>query len=403
MADSLATVTDDGVLLASNHHGHPNEPHLLRWRPAADGAHAVLLSRPWWGEGADAGANEHGVAITAQPVATRRAGARPEGALPGGELARRALERSLDRREAVEVLTRLLEEHGQDAPPEDRAGRAARDTSFLVADPRGVTLLETAGRQWATEEVVGSRSVSAGLTIEDFAARFAARGRGRTWRVAERRARTGAAAAAAAGPADLFAALRGHGSARPPDLPRFRRRTGALRGACAHAGGLVTTAQTTASWVSDLRPGRPRQQGATAESGTHWVTGTAAPCTSIFWPAAVGVPAPVDRSASVGPREDPASLWWRHERVHRAALCDADRTLDPLATGRDVLETLWLAGPPRSADALEAAEDWRGAALDGLRALEPADTRPVRVAVQWRRWNARAGLPAWAGLASEGS
>ncbi len=417
MADTLAAVTDDGVLLATNSHRPPNEPQLLRWHAAAEHAagaevvatggtripqarrtHAVLLSQVWWAWGAEAGANEHGVAIAAQPVLTR-GGSRPEGALPGPDLLRAALERAADRRVAVEVVVSLLEAHGQDAAGRDAS---ARDSSFLVADPGGATLLETAGREWASEEVEGSRSVSAALTIEGFADRHADRLRGRFWAAAGRQARTRAAAEAARTPGDLLGALRDHGSDRVPDLPRYRRAAGAMGGACVHAGGLLGSTQTTASWLSDLRPGRPAQAGAAAEIGTHWVTGTAAPCTGVFWPASVGTPVDLDRGAGP-PREadDPAYLWWRHERVHRAALRSADRTLDPLATGRDALEELWLADPPASVDALGAAEAWRAAALEGLRALEPADTRPLRVAGQWRRWGSRAGLPGWAGLARE--
>ncbi len=415
MADTLAAVTDDGVLLATNSHRRPNEPQLLRWQGAADHeadaevattggtripqarrTHAVLLSQVWWAWGAEAGANEHGVAMAAQPVLTR-GGSRPDGAMPGSDLLRLALERAADRREAVEAVVGLLEAHGQDAADGPRGRRGPRDTSFVVADRSGVTLLETAGSEWATEEVAGARSVSAALTIEGFADRHADRLRGRLWATADRRARTQAAAASARGPAALMGALRDHGSDRPPDLPRYRRATGAVGGSCAHAGGMLASTQTTASWLSDLRATRPRQAGTTDEAGTHWVTGTAAPCTSVFWPAAVGVPVELDAGSSP-PREfdDPARLWWRHERLHRAALRDADRALMPLAIGRDALEELWLADPPASIEALGTADDWRAAALEGLRALEPADTRPLRVAVQWRRWGARAGPPGWA-------
>ena len=59
--------------------------------------------------------------------------------------------------------------------------------------------------------------------------------------------------------------------------------------------------QATASWVAELRPG----------SAAHWVTATAAPCTSLYKP--VQVTSPLDLGPEPSERYDPAALWWRHE------------------------------------------------------------------------------------------
>lgn len=73
--------------------------------------------------------------------------------------------------------------------------------------------------------------------------------RSRLLSCALRRARTEAAASSAAGVADLFAALRDHGT---DPSPQWSRSSGALGAPCVHAGGRITSTQSTASWVADL-------------------------------------------------------------------------------------------------------------------------------------------------------
>ena len=63
--------------------------------------------------------------------------------------------------------------------------------------------------------------------------------------------------------------------------------------------------------VSHLDPQHP----------VHFLTGTAAPCTSIFKPAWVDLELP-DVGPASGAAYDEASLWWRHEALHRATLRD---------------------------------------------------------------------------------
>jgi secernin len=78
---------------------------------------------------------------------------------------------------------------------------------------------------------------------------------------------------------------------------------------CAHAGAEDRPGQTVGSMVSGLR----------RTDAIHWVTGTAAPCTSIFKPVLMNVPLPAH-----GPRPtdhfEARSLWWRHEQLHRTVL-----------------------------------------------------------------------------------
>ncbi|MFN8195201.1 MAG: carcinine hydrolase/isopenicillin-N N-acyltransferase family protein [Nocardioidaceae bacterium] len=401
MCDTFVSLTDDGVLLAKNSDRDPNEAQTLHWSPAADHApgavvdatwsvidqaphtHAVVLSRPWWMWGAEMGANEHGLVIGNEAVFTRRTGRSPRTGteLLGMDLLRLALERAADRHEAVEVLVGLLERHGQGGSCSHEHPRFTYDSSFLLADPAGAVVLETAGRRWAAEEVRGpGRAISNGLTIPAFAERFADPLRGRVARCAVRRERTTAVAGRARDVADMIAGLRDHGSADgAADVPRWSAVNGALGAPCAHAGGLVTSTQSTASWVADLRGPQ-----------VHWVTGTSAPCTSLFRPVAVDRPLPEDR---VGNHFDDGSAWWRHELVHRVALRDHPAALELFRDERDAVEREWLADPPEPGLAQaesERLDRWWAGLVAGA---DLADTRPAWLRRLWSRWDRAAGLP----------
>ncbi len=398
MCDTMVRVGHDGVLLAKNSDRDVNEAQVLTWSGAAEhpaGArvqctwrdvaqvrrtHAVVLSRPWWMWGAEMGGNELGVVIGNEAVFTRNTGDDGTGELLGMDLLRLALERSRDRHEAVHTLVTMLERHGQGGSCSREHPRFSYDNSFIVADPAGAVVVETAGRHWATEEVGAARSVSNGLTIPGFAERYADPVRGRVAQCATRRARTEAAAAVAATPFDLMRALRDHGAPEPV----YRPTNGALSAPCAHAGGLLTSTQTTGSWVADLRAGAP-------DGGRHWVTATAAPCTSLFKP--VTVLDPVDVGAAAGQYDD-SSLWWRHERLHRMVVRDQARLLETYRDQRDALERGWLADPPSGplafAEGERALHEWEdrvSAALGG------ADRRPSWVRCQWRSWDRAARMP----------
>ena len=393
MCDTLVTVTADGLLFAKNSDRDPNEAQVLDWLPAADHpagssvactwitvpqvarTHAVLLSRPWWMWGAEMGANEHGVVIGNEAVFTRAGAGRP--ALLGMDLLRLALERATTADEAAGVLVDLLERHGQGGPCSHERPDFTYDNSFLVADPAGAVVVETAGREWDTEAVRGpGRAISNGLSIPRFAR--ARRRRARTWvaGAARRRAVTEPLARAATGPLDLMAALRYHG---PGGSPRWSRVHGGLTAPCVHAGGRLASSQTTASWVADLRGG-----------ARHWATGTAAPCTSLFKPVEVG--APVDLGPAPTNRFDPSTAWWRHELLHRTVLAAYDVRLARFRDERDEVETAWAADPPEPAAAFAGAADVERRWLADVATRTGRDTRPTWVRRRWDEADRDAGF-----------
>lgn len=399
VCDTLVSLTPDGVLFGKNSDRDPNEAQLLRWHPATDHGtapddvactwisipqlehtHAVLLSQPWWMWGAEMGANEHGVVIGNEAVFTNQPLGEP--ALLGMDLLRLALERGADADEAVGVIVELLERHGQGGPCSHERPGFSYHNSFLVADASGAIVLETAGSSWAVERVTGrGRSISNGLTIAGFAEKFTSTTAARNASCTSRRARTQRAADEAVDVADMFAALRDHGAG--PSLI-WSPTDGAMGAPCVHAGGSVSSSQTTASWVSDLRGDLQ-----------HWVTATSAPCTSTFHP--VRVDQPVEQLATFGP--DPTNRyaadvrWWIHELLHRRVLLDLDASITGFSASRDALEREWIDSPPDSATAFAASAEAERKWLAHLVAADFADVRPIWLRDIWQELDEAAGLP----------
>jgi secernin len=406
MCDTFVRVEPDRVLFAKNSDRDPNEAQGLDWLPAADhppGAtvrtthlgipqvahtHAVLLSRPFWLWGAEMGANEHGVVIGNEAVFTRQPYAST--GLTGMDLLRLALERASSATAAVEVIVELLRAHGQGGGCGHEDPAFTYHNSFLVADPRHAIVLETAGSHHAIEVVGdGARAISNGLTIPGFADRHADRLRTRVSACRVRRARTEAQAGVADGPAAMMRALRDHGEGERGG-PSYRVANGGMAAPCMHAGGLVTASQTTASWVSEL----------TTDGARHWATGTAAPCTGLFKPVAVDLP--VDLGPALTDRYDERTVWWRHERLHRAALRDPARLLPRFVAERDAVERRWFADPPDPAAAFAAADELTAAWLERVTAVPSTDLRPAYVRRYWRVRDARAELPTVAAVTAGG-
>ena len=399
MCDTAVVVGPDRVLFAKNSDRDPNEAQLLDWQPRAEHAadarlrctwieipqaretHAVLLSRPFWMWGAEIGANEHGVVIGNEAVFTRHAV--PEVGLTGMDLLRLALERAASAAEAVDVIVSLAAEHGQGGGcgHEDRGFRY--HSSYLIADPGGAYVLETAGAEHATERVAeGARTISNGLTIAGFASRHGDRLKTRGASAARRRSRTTELASVARDGADMMALLADHGGREP----RYARLNGAMGSPCVHAGGGVVNSQTTASWVSELG----------ADGVRHWATGTAAPCTGLFKPIAVSEP--LDLGPEPSDTADPDTLWWAHERIHRSVLGDPARLRALLEPERSRLQRRFLEPGADPAAAFAAEAEARAIWLGRLAAEAVRDRRPGRVGRYWEERNRAAafgpGLPA---------
>jgi secernin len=269
-----------------------------------EGASALVGSRPTWCWGIEHGVNEHRVAIGNERVYTHDDPLAAAPGLTGMDLVRLGLERAHNADEAVEVMTRLLERHGQGGPC-----RADSDesyfSSFLIADPSGAWVLETSGRSWAAARRDDGAAISNGLTLGDdwttASVDVPAGSRFDTRRDAEhptgpadrRRAVTVACVAtgaAALEPADLVSTLRDHGAApwgHPGRLDAVAPPSGGegddAWSVCLHLPdhGLATTASLVAELPDD--PGTPLRAWAALGS----------PCASIYVPLAPPASAPV--------------------------------------------------------------------------------------------------------------
>lgn len=399
MCDTVVVLADDAVRFAKNSDRDPNEAQLIDWRPRGvhqagsplrctwidipqvAETHAVLLGRPFWMWGAEMGANEHGVVIGNEAVWTDQPMA--DVGLTGMDLLRLALERSANRHDAVGVIVELLERHGQGGGCGLERPGFTYHNSFLVADPGGATVLETAGALWATEDVAAgtTRSISNELTIHEFAAAHSDRTRSKVSCAATRRSATEAAASGAVGIGELAAVLRLHAGGTA--MPRWTLIGGAMSSPCMHAGGVIASSQTTNSWLSELGGGSAR----------HWMTGTAAPCTGLFKP--VELDGPVDIGAAPTDRSDAqsadASLWWRHEVLHRRVMTDPAALLARYRDERDRLERANLAGELGSAEAFAVADDALERWTRDVRDAGRHDRRPPAIRRYWNVRNRRAG------------
>ncbi|XP_059812374.1 secernin-2-like [Hypanus sabinus] len=127
--------------------------------------HAVILSRPAWLWGAEMGANEHGVCIGNEAVWTKEP-IREEEALLGMDLVRLGLERSTTAKEALHVITSLVERHGQGGNCKESLEAFSYYNTFLLVDRREAWVLETSGRYWAAQQITeGAKNISNQLTI----------------------------------------------------------------------------------------------------------------------------------------------------------------------------------------------------------------------------------------------
>jgi secernin len=405
MCDTQVLIADGAVWFAKNSDREPSEPQSVVRHAAVSGdtatklrvshieidqvpaRRATILSQPAWCWGAEMGLNDAGVAIGNEAIFSRRATLQP--GLLGMDLVRLGLERAGRAAEAVQVMTALLERHGQGGPAGYKDRSFCYDSSFIVADPREAWVLETAGRDWAARRIEHRGAISNALTIRsdydqssaavaaaqlDFARTFDTRLMPHFARARARR----------------DCALRGLDQS---SLPAFSRMAAQLRthakgnedpaagsnaDICMHAAGFIRRHQTTGSMIARLA----------ADGADALFTGTSAPCLSIFRPVRF------DGDWTVltpeGERID-APLWRRHEWLHRRALADAGLR-ERLRSTRDVIEpqifaliALGDAQGAHRADRLAAS--WHKVLWESLSGL-----KPPRLSRHWRRVTAEDGL-----------
>ena len=374
---ALSTATKDGsVIFGKNSDRHPNEAHELVLIPRAkhpEGAqvkctyinlpqvsetNAVLLSKPFWIWGAEMGANEHGVVIGNEAVFTKVPYDKDPG-LIGMDFIRLALERASTAGEALDVMIALLESFGQGGNS-TIFGKFFYHNSFLIADPSEAWVFETAGKHWAAEKVRDIRSISNMISIEstwdrasdELVSHAVSKGWCKSpddfnfsacysdliytkFGAGEYRAcRTAELLQTNIGEIDLNFAmdlLRDHW---PEADGQWQPGQGVIGAeVCMHASfGPVRGSQATGSMVSHLMPGQH----------THCLTGTSAHCTSVIKPVWIDSGLP-DLGSPPTETYDEATLWWRHENLHREVLRDYATRITVIEAEQNSLETKFLA------------------------------------------------------------
>ncbi len=171
------------TLFAKNSDRPPGEPQVVEWHgprsetvtnttylsiPGHDGpTYGVLGSRPTWMWGMEHGVNVAGVAAGNETIFTTLDPRSFPPALVGMDLVRLALERAGSAADAVNVITTLLDRHGQGGSGHRDAERPYW-SSFLVADAREGFVIETSGTTWMAEPVGQTRAISNRTTIAAF-------------------------------------------------------------------------------------------------------------------------------------------------------------------------------------------------------------------------------------------
>ncbi|MFY9609662.1 MAG: C69 family dipeptidase [Blastocatellia bacterium] len=414
MCDTLVAVppntADGAVWFAKNSDREPGEAQLIEHLPRksygsptnlrctylemaqAGETFEVLISRPFWMWGAEMGVNEHGLAIGNEAVFTRVTC--DKSGLTGMDLLRLALERTASARDALDLITGLIKEHGQGGSCGYRNKGFRYHNSYIIADPSEAWVLETAGPHWAAQRVRGVRTISNVLSIgkdfdllSDEAYSFA---RSKNWCRSTTdfdfarcfadsfyTAMSGGATRAACTSTrlhardgslareDFFGALRDHAGVDPSSGWRMKM-------PCAHASWwpMRHAGQTTASMVARL----------TGNGSLHWMTGTSSPCLSVFKPVRLG-----GEIFSSGPEPqaayDSQSLFWRHEMLHRSVLADYKRRKAVFDKDRRALESKILeAADGLSGDFQSYWEEHRAIIPEWSARVEES-SRPVKTSI----------------------
>jgi secernin len=363
MCDTLVAVgnsSEDGsVIIAKNSDRDPNECQIIRYFPRikhpprttvcctyveipqVTETNEVVLSCPYWIWGAEMGANEHGVAIGNEAAWSKEPYAKT--GLLGMDLLRLALERGDTAKQALNIITSLLDKFGQGGSSSETSQTLYHNT-YIIADPREAWVLETADRHWVAERVRDVRSISNGYTIGsqwDLASpKLVSHAIEKGWckskeefnvtkcysdqamrpatACEERSKRTLTLLKEAKGSINantMMKILRDHGE--KPGL--WAPHKAVMGNVCMHASSSVFSL-SAGSYVGHL----------TEKLATHWLTGTSNPCISVFVPTYLSGAGPSDLFSKGAGTYDDSSPWWRHEKLSRIVQPDFASRAQPV-------------------------------------------------------------------------
>lgn len=315
-------------------------------------------SRPWWCHGYEHGFNEHQVVIGNEGLASKFESA-PEARLIGMEIVRLGLERGRTAREAVDHMTGLISQFGQGKFDND-AGVRTYDNGYIVADPQEAFVVETAGHEWAVQQVRGNLGISNVYSLEtdlelstgavqtavdrgwwsadagpfNFADAYSAKAR-HEGSGAMRRRRSCTVLETRSGGIDapaMMALLRDHSDAADPAEPFRSDLTG--KGICIHFDDGPTGGNTAASVVADLCADGSRLP-------VYWCS-FYSPCLSPFFPVFVEGTLPAQLAVG-GQQPTRDSPWWRFLRLAHVATAAGVEGIESVRQRWAALEAEWAA------------------------------------------------------------
>lgn len=381
--------------------------------PQINKTNKMILSKPVWIWGAEMGVNEYGVVIGNEAVFSKIAPGKEPG-LIGMDYLRLGLERGNSAREALDIITALLEEYGQ-------SGNCGYmhpfyyHNSFMITDFNEAWKLETVGKHWIAKKIEGFGSISNGYSIEDewdlISPDLISMAIKKGWAKSEKtfnfresysdflitsfsdskqRRSCSIRKINQTGPdtklKDVFQTLRSH---RVEE--NFRPDPG-ITGSdlCMHAGfGPVRISQTTGSMVVERD----------MERMIVWVTGSSAPCLSLFKPMVIEQEFNYFGSKP-GLDYDQNSYWWAQERIHRTIIKDYQKLSGEYQDDLDRLENLFILKMKEFNDEIETIADCFDEAIkfqkiwiEKLDNLSIKDRTKLLYKIAWRNNNRLAKMP----------
>ncbi len=322
--------------------------------PQVELTYKMILSKPVWIWGAEMGVNEYGVVIGNEAVFSKIPPGKDPG-LIGMDYLRLGLERGKSAEDALDVIISLLEKYGQSGNC-GFTNEFFYHNSFIIADFNNAWKLETVGKEWIVEKINQVGSISNGYTIESgdrHSKDLLKIAKEKNWLKedqpfnfkesysdwlyttfsdSKQRQSCSIRKVKESGEStqlkDIFSTLRTH-----RDEHNFKPDRG-LTGAdlCMHAGfGPIRMSQTTGSMVVE-NDGNDMQ---------IWVTGSSAPCLSIFKPMSM------EQSENFFGEKpslnfDTASYWWKQELIHRQIIMNYPELSIEYRLERDELENSFV-------------------------------------------------------------
>ncbi|MEH0153941.1 C69 family dipeptidase [Limibacter armeniacum] len=301
--------------------------------PQVKHTYEVLLTKPYHAFGAEMGMNSNGVCIGHTITETKLKVKQQNNGLTGGDLVRLGLERGGNALEALEVITSLLQEYGQQANSGYLSEEKWGCNSFLITDATDSYLLETIDREWAAVKLTSGFCALTGTPQIDknfdlfsdglidyaynnkwikskegfsFKDAYSKKSFFRTDKGSKRRKLVDTFVSDKSGSFTLQHAIDLLGLHQKDK--NFNPAKGKDTDICQHANKQFPV-QTNGSMIAELRTGD--------ELFTCWLTGTSLPCVSLFKPFYIP-----GNNIYQGIIQEPAllkndSLWWKAEVFHR--------------------------------------------------------------------------------------